>query len=100
MVAVIFFDILMILKSKLIAKRKYFKLKFTLPNLENIPYKKEKNKTKFAKIALKFDFKTLFGYNSRLLMRSVSFACMLERLIISLCKSIISKGRKLATSYF
>ncbi|MBR4097951.1 MAG: hypothetical protein IKK31_02325, partial [Campylobacter sp.] len=66
----------------------------------NIPYKKEKNRIKFVKIAVKFAFKAYFGYNSRLLMRSVSFACMLERLIISLCKSIISKGRKLATSYF
>ncbi|WP_096025109.1 hypothetical protein [Campylobacter lanienae] len=52
--------------------------KLEIGYIKFIPDKKEKNKTKFAIIALKFDFKTYFGYNSRLLMRSVSFACMLD----------------------
>lgn len=52
--------------------------KLEIGYIKFIPYKKEKNMIKFNKTALKFDFKTYFGYNSRLLMRSVSFACMLD----------------------
>ncbi|WP_096024388.1 hypothetical protein [Campylobacter lanienae] len=67
--------------------------KLEIGYIKFIPYKKEKNKTKFAIIALKFDFKTYFGYNSRLLMRSVSFACMLDSVYKPLQEHYIKRSQ-------